>query len=214
LNEARDSWQFVLHHLPAIARKYVHVWGLELIPVDDNDVILQHLLRQIDDQIRKLINYSNQAPVAQLRTSGALPMDSSRTNASTMKNKANLPAQDEVEPPPNRMRPASTLALSNLPGAVPSRLKAVELKDTTLNELAAVEHCLWLLQQQQLQRCVVAKKIGSFRTQVAREDPRVSASNLQWRVKSWVLPLVGPCILPRLLQNHIRKDAVSYRGAL
>jgi hypothetical protein len=57
-------------------------------------VILQHLLCQIDDQIQKLIYYSNQAPVAQLRTSGAVPMDSS-----TKKNKANLPDQDEVKLP-------------------------------------------------------------------------------------------------------------------
>jgi hypothetical protein len=50
LNKARNSMQFVLHHLPVIACKYVHVWGLELI-VDDDHVISQHLLRQIDDQI-------------------------------------------------------------------------------------------------------------------------------------------------------------------
>ena len=50
LNKARNSMQLVLHHLPVIACKYVHVWGLELI-VDDDHVISQHLLRQIDDQI-------------------------------------------------------------------------------------------------------------------------------------------------------------------
>jgi hypothetical protein len=157
LNKARESRQFVLHHLPIIARKYVHVWGLEFILVDDNDVISQHFLRQIDDQIRKLIHYSNQAPVAQLRTSGALPMDSSTTkNPSRTKNKANLPP--EVESPPKRIRRASSLLLPNLPGALPSSLKAVELKDITLNELAAVEHCLWLLQQQRMPLSEVALK--------------------------------------------------------
>ena len=99
------------------------------------------MLRPIDDQIRTLLHYRNQAPVAQLRTSGALPMDSSTTkNSSMTKNKADLPA--EVESPPKQIRRASSLSLPNLPGALPSRLKAVELKDTTLNELAAVEHCL------------------------------------------------------------------------
>ena len=143
LNKARDSRQFVLHHLPVIARNYVHVWWLEWILVLDNgDVISPHLLRQVDDQIRKLIHYSNQAPVAQLRNSGAVPMDLSTTNASsTTKNKASLDAQDEVELPPKRMRP-------NFSGLLPSRLKARELKDTTLDELAAIEHCLWILQQQ------------------------------------------------------------------
>jgi hypothetical protein len=114
LNKARDSRQFVLHHLPAIARKYVHVRGLDLILEDDNDVISQHLLRQIDDQIRKLIHYSNQAPVAQFRTSGAVPTDSSATkDSSTTKNKADLPAQDEVESPPKRMKCASSLPYQN-----------------------------------------------------------------------------------------------------
>jgi hypothetical protein len=77
---------------------------------DDNDVFSQHLLRQIDDQIRKLIHYSNQAPVAQLRTSGAIPIDSStKKDSSRTKNKADLPAQDEVESPPKRMKCASSL---------------------------------------------------------------------------------------------------------
>jgi hypothetical protein len=31
LNKSRDSRQFLLHHLPAIACKYVQVWGLDLI---------------------------------------------------------------------------------------------------------------------------------------------------------------------------------------
>jgi hypothetical protein len=78
-------------------------------------------------------------------------MDSSTTKDSfTTKNKADSPAQDEVEPPPKRMRCASSLPSPNYPGAFPSRLKAVELNDATLNELAAVEHCLWLIQRQLL----------------------------------------------------------------
>jgi hypothetical protein len=68
LNKARDSRQFVLHHLPVIASNYVHVWVLEWILADNDDVISPHLFRQVDDQIRKLIHFSNQAPVAQLRT--------------------------------------------------------------------------------------------------------------------------------------------------
>jgi hypothetical protein len=143
LNKSGDSTQFVLHHLPAIARKYVHVWGLDLILVDNYDVISQHLLRQIDDQIGKLIHNSNQAPVAQLRTSGAVPMDSSMTKDSYMtKNNSDLPAQDEVELPSKGMRCAPSLPWPTFPGALPSHLKAVELNNATLNELAAIQHCL------------------------------------------------------------------------
>jgi hypothetical protein len=143
LQTANDSRQFVMHHLPAIANNYVHVWELVELLVVDEDVIPQCLLHQIGDQIRCLIHYSNKAPVAQLRNSGAVPLE-----LSTMKNKADSPpADDDVQPsPPKRRQRESSLPLP--PSTLPSSLKASELNDTSVNKLAAIEHCLWLLQQE------------------------------------------------------------------
>jgi hypothetical protein len=64
-----------------------------------------------------------------------------------MKNKADSPpADDNVQPsPPKRRWHESSLPL---PSALPRSLKALELKDTSVNELAAIEHCLWLLQKE------------------------------------------------------------------
>jgi hypothetical protein len=77
--------------------------------------------------------------VAQLRNSGAVPLESSRMKSSPR-------ADDDAQPsPPKRRWRESSLPL---PSALPSSLKASELKDTSINKLAAIEHCLWLLQQE------------------------------------------------------------------
>jgi hypothetical protein len=85
--------------------------------------------------------------VAQLRNSGAIPLESSTLELSTLENKADSPpADDDAQPsPPKRRRRESGLPL---PSALPCSLKALELKDTSVNELAAIEHCLWLLQKE------------------------------------------------------------------
>jgi hypothetical protein len=143
LRTPNNSRQFVLQHLPAIAREYAHAWGLAELIADD-DAIPPRLLQQIGDQIRSLLHYSNTAPVARLRNGDAVrvPLDES---SMTMNNKAGSPsADDDAQPsPPKRRRRESSLPS---PGALPSSLKASELKDTSVNELAAIEHCLWLLQ--------------------------------------------------------------------
>jgi hypothetical protein len=127
------------HHLPAIARDYIHVWELDELLVVEEDMIPQRLLHQIGDQIRSLIHYSNKARVARLRNSGAVPLESSIMKSSP-------PADDDAQPsPPKRRRRESNLPS---PSALPSSLKASELKDTSINKLAAIEHCLWLLQQE------------------------------------------------------------------
>jgi hypothetical protein len=112
----------------------------ELLVVEE-DVIPQSLLHQIGDQIRSLIHYSNKAPVAQLRNSDDVPLESSR-----MKSSPPAAIGDDAQPsPPKRRRCESSLQSSS---ALPSSLKASELKDTSINEMAAIEHCLWLLQQE------------------------------------------------------------------
>jgi hypothetical protein len=130
----RESRQFILNHLPDVARQHGHVWGLRA-GVED-EVIGESTLVFIRDQIRDLINCSNQAPVAQVR----------------IRNKTDRPAEDkedDLQPsPPKRTRQGPHSLLSS-PQALPSSLKISELKETRVNELAAIEHCLWLLVSQQ-----------------------------------------------------------------
>jgi hypothetical protein len=56
----------------------------------DDEVISDRTLNEIDYNFRDLIRHSSKAPVAQLRIRGAVPSE-----LSTMKNKADRPADEE-----------------------------------------------------------------------------------------------------------------------
>ena len=125
--QAIDSRKFIRDHLPAIASKYILVWDLEGI-LDAQEVMPQHFLYRIGDQIRNLIHCSNLAPTKQLRSSGFVVLESSvDTNPEECYAQSN---------------PSKTISRD-----LPSSLKTLELSKVTTIELAAIEHCLSLQHQ-------------------------------------------------------------------
>jgi hypothetical protein len=145
-----ESRQFRSSHLPAIANAYDHVWE------SDDVVISDRTLNEIEHQIRDLIRHSNKAPMVQVIISDAVFPE-----LSMMKNKdrpADEEDDDDAQPSlPKRMRKGGPPLLVLSPTqAIPSCFKLVELKKTRVNELAAIEHCLWLRQHRGLPLSQVA----------------------------------------------------------
>jgi hypothetical protein len=97
--------------------------------LDAQEVMPQHFLYRIGDQIRNLIHCSNLAPTKQLRSSGVVVLESSvDTNPEECYAQSN---------------PSKTISRE-----LPSSLKTLELSKVTTIEPAAIEHCLSLQHHQ------------------------------------------------------------------
>ena len=131
-------------HLPTIVLQFHGEWE-EAIPVDAD------LSKQIDPQVLSSVSKEIRCI---LRACNRVTMGTRSHGRET-----ELCAPKEKSPPSKRMRSSASPSphvAPNTGGALPSSLLLVALKKIRINELAVIEHCLWLLKEQGLPLSEVA----------------------------------------------------------